>query len=131
MKTIELKRQVRWMDADPSGRIYFARIFDYAGECEWNLLHDIGISRKRFGDAYNFARVHADCNFKKVMEVGASFTIRFQPEKLGRTSIRYKFEVFLEDAPDEIAAYGSITVVVLYNGKPSEIPSQIRDAFAD
>jgi YbgC/YbaW family acyl-CoA thioester hydrolase len=131
MKTIELKRQVRWMDADPSGRIYFARIFDYAGECEWNLLHSIGISRKKFGDAYNFARVHADCNFKKVMEVGAFFTIRFQPEKLGRTSIRYTFEVFLEDTPDEIAAYGSVTVVVLHNGKPSEIPSQIRDAFAE
>ena len=118
------------MDADPSGRIYFARIFDYAGECEWNLLQESGISRKKFGDAYNFVRVHADCNFKKVMEVGAFFTIRFQPEKLGRTSIRYKFEVFLEDMPDGIAAYGSITVVVLYEGKPSEIPSQIREAFA-
>lgn len=131
MKTIELKRTVRWMDADPSGRIYFARIFDYAGECEWNLLHDIGISRKKLGDTYNFARVHAECSFKKVMEVGASFTIRFQPEKMGRTSIRYHFEVFLEDAPEEIAASGNVTVVVLQNGKPSEIPAQIRNAFAE
>ncbi len=31
MKSIEIKRKVRWADADASGRIYYARIFDYAG----------------------------------------------------------------------------------------------------
>jgi YbgC/YbaW family acyl-CoA thioester hydrolase len=131
MRSIELKRTVRWVDADAAGRIYFARIFDYAGECEWQLLHSIGISRKKLGDTYDFPRVHAECHFKKTLELGASFVIRFWPAKLGRTSIRYDFEVFLETEPQEIAVTGSVTVVVLHNGKPCEIPTQIRNAYSD
>jgi acyl-CoA thioester hydrolase len=129
MKSIELQRKVRWVDADAAGRIYYARIFDYAGECEWELLHSIGINRKKLGDTYDFPRVHAECHFKKIMELGESFTIRFWPAKLGRTSIRYSFEVTLDNPDHEIAATGAVTVVVLHNGKPSPIPPQIRAAY--
>ena len=59
------------------------------------------------------------------------FTIRFWPAKLGRTSIRYGFEVFIESVPREAAANGSVTVVAMRNGKPSEIPPQIRAAYED
>jgi YbgC/YbaW family acyl-CoA thioester hydrolase len=131
MKTIELKRKVRWMDADPAGWIYYPRIFDYAGECEAELLQSIGIVRKEYRKQFQFPRVHAECHLKKTMELDAAFTIRFGPEKLGRTSIRYKFEIFLDDAPTEIAAYGSVTVVVIQDGKPSPIPSQLRAAFTE
>jgi YbgC/YbaW family acyl-CoA thioester hydrolase len=131
MKSIELKRKVRWCDADAAGRIYYPRIFDYAGEAEWELLHSIGIIRKKLGDKYDFPRVHAECSFKKMMEVGASFTLRFWPERLSRTSIHYKFEVLLDDEGFETAAEGSVTVVVLHYGKPDEIPQQMRSALTD
>jgi YbgC/YbaW family acyl-CoA thioester hydrolase len=131
MKTIELKRKVRWMDADPAGWIYYPRIFDYAGECEAELLQSIGIIRKEFRKKYQFPRVHAECHIKKTMALDAAFTIRFGPEKLGRTSIRYKFEIFLDENPSEIAAYGSVTVVVIQDGKPSPIPAQLRAAFTE
>jgi YbgC/YbaW family acyl-CoA thioester hydrolase len=131
MKIIELKRKVRWADVDAAGRLYYARIFDFAGEGEWELLHSVGISRKKLGETYDFPRVHAECRFKKMLELGASFTIRFWPGKLGRTSVRYDFEAFLDDEPQEPAAQGSVTVVVLRNGKPSEIPPEIRAAFFD
>jgi YbgC/YbaW family acyl-CoA thioester hydrolase len=131
MKSIELNRKVRWVDADAAGRIYYARIFDYAGEAEWELLHSIGVSRKELGITYDFPRVHAECHFKKALELGASFILRFWPAKLGRTSIRYSFEVFLEKEPHEAAATGSVTVVVMRNGKPAEIPPQIRLALTD
>ena len=129
MKSIELKRKVRWADVDAAGRLYFARIFDYAGEGEWELLHSLGVSRKALGKTYDFPRVHAECHFKKMLELGAHFTIRFWPGKLGRTSIRYNFEVFLDEEPLETAANGSVTVVILHNGKPAPIPPEIRSAF--
>ncbi len=129
MKSIELKRKVRWVDADAAGRIYYARIFDYASECEWELLHSLGINRKKLGNTYDFPRVHAECHFKKMMELGDAFTIRLWPAKLGRTSIRYSFEVVLDDSTNEVAATGAFTVVVLRDGKPTPIPPQIRAAF--
>ena len=130
MKSIELKRKVRWADVDAAGRIYYPRIFDYAGEGEWELLHSLGISRKELGNAYDFPRVHAECHFRKTLELGALFTLRLWPGKLGRTSIRYNFIAFL-DKEQEPAAEGSVTVVILRNGKPAEIPPEIRSAFAD
>ena len=126
---IEHKRTVRWADADPAGIIYYPRIFDYAGECEWELLHNLGVCWEELKDSYLMPRVHVECNFKKVLKVGASFTIRLRPETLGRTSIKYRFEVFLDEAPDETAAYGSFTSVVVRNGKASEIPATLRAAF--
>ncbi len=129
MKSIELKRTVRWADVDAAGRIYFPRIFDYVAEGEWELLHSLGLSRKEMGKTYDFPRVHVECNFRKQLGLGVRFTIRFWPEKLGRTSINYAFEVYLESEPGEIAASGSMTVVVLHAGQPAEIPSLIRDAF--
>jgi YbgC/YbaW family acyl-CoA thioester hydrolase len=129
MKSIELKRKVRWVDADAAGRIYYARIFDYAGEAEWELLHSVGISRKKLGNTYDFPRVHVECSFKKVLELGATFTIRLWPGKLNRSSIRYDFVVFVDEELKEKAAEGSITVVVLHNGKPAYIPPELRRSF--
>ena len=129
MKSIEIKRKVRWADVDASGRIYFARIFDYACEGEWELLHSNGISRKELGKTYDFPRIHVECHFKKMLELGETFTLRFWPAKLGRTSIHYGFEVFLEMNPHEAAATGKMTVVATQNGKPAAIPPQIRSSF--
>jgi YbgC/YbaW family acyl-CoA thioester hydrolase len=129
MRSIELKRTVRWADVDAAGRIYFARIFDYVAEGEWELLHGLGISRKELGKTYDFPRVHAECDFRKQLELGARFTIRFWPDKLGRTAITYAFEVYLESAPQEVAASGNMTVVVLRDGRPTDIPHQLRTAF--
>jgi len=131
MKSLELKRTVRWCDTDAAGRIYYARIFDYAGEAEWELLHSLGIIRKELGDTYDFPRVHVECSFKKMLELGASFTLRFWLAKLNRSSIHYRFVVLLDGESQDPAAEGSVTVVVLQNGKPAEIPPQIRSACAD
>jgi len=131
MKSVEIKRRVRWPDVDASGRIYYARIFDYVSEGEWELLHSNGLSRKELGKIYDFPRVHAECHFKKMIELGAEFSLRIWPGRLGRTSIRYNFEVFLEMDPGTAAAQGSITVVVICDGKPAAIPPQIRTAYAE
>jgi len=126
---IEIKRTVRWADADPAGIVYYPRIFDYVSECEWELLRNLGIRWEEQKDAYLMPRVHVECNFKKVLKLGASITIRLRPETLGHTSIKYCFEVFLDDSPGEAAVYGSFTVVVVRDGKASEIPAELRAAL--
>ena len=130
MPSIELKRRVRWADADAAGRLYYPRIFDFAGEGEVELLQSRGISRQKLSQTYDLPRVHAECQFKKMLELGARFTIRVCVGKLGRTSIRYDFKVFLEGEPDEPAGEGKVTVVILRNGKPAEIPHELRLALS-
>jgi YbgC/YbaW family acyl-CoA thioester hydrolase len=126
MSSVELNRYVRWADADPAGRLYFPRIFDYVSEAERELMRRTGFPQ----DGFDFPRVHAECEFRKVLALYASFTIRISVGKLGRTSIRYDFRVFADDQQDEPAASGSITVVVVQHGKPVEIPAALRSALA-
>jgi YbgC/YbaW family acyl-CoA thioester hydrolase len=127
---MELRGSVRWADADPAGFIYYPRIFDYVGECEWKLLHGVGLAWKDLKDAYSLPRVHVECDYRKVMWVGEAFTVKLRVAELGRTSIRYAFEVFLDSSPAEAAACGSVTSVVVVGGKPFPIPDDVRAALS-
>jgi acyl-CoA thioesterase FadM len=57
----------------------------------------------------------------------APFILRLTVGKLGRSSIRYDYQVF--DAVEELAIEGTMTVVMLQHGKPVEIPQSLRAAL--
>ena len=125
--SIELERRLRWADSDAAGRLHFPRIFELVEEAESELVRSIDWPMNR-SMGYDFPRVHVDCRFIRVIELDAPFRLRFTVGKLGRTSIRYVFQVF--GADDELAIEGTMTVVVLQNGRPTEIPASLRAALA-
>jgi acyl-CoA thioester hydrolase len=124
--SIELQRRLRWADSDAAGRLHFPRIFEIVEEAESELVRRIGWPMNR-SMGYDFPRVNINCNFKRVLELDAPFKIRLTAGKLGRSSIRYDYQVF--DGADEIAIDGTMTLVVLQNGKPAEIPLSLRSAL--
>ena len=124
--SIELERRLRWADADAAGRLHFPRIFEIVEEAESELVRSIEWPMNR-SLGYDFPRVHVECRFLRVLELDAKFRMRLTVGKLGRTSIRYDFQVF--DADAELAIEGTMTVVVLQNGKPTEIPPKLRKAL--
>jgi acyl-CoA thioesterase FadM len=77
--------------------------------------------------SYDFPRVHLECRFLRILELDAAFTLRLTVGKLGRTSIRYDYQVF--DAGGHLSIEGTMTVVVLHDGKPTEIPPALRTAL--
>ncbi len=125
--TIELQRRLRWADADAAGRLHFPRIFELVEEAESELVRSIEWPMNR-SMGYDFPRVHVDCRFLRVLELDDSFRLRLTVGKLGRTSFRYDFHVF--NAADELAIEGTMTVVTLQNGKPTEIPESLRAALS-
>ena len=125
--SIELERRLRWADSDAAGRLHFPRIFELVEEAESELVRRIDWPMNR-SLGYDFPRVHVECRFMRVLELDALFRLRLTVGKLGRTSYRYDFQVF--DVAGELALEGTMTVVVLQNGKPAEIPATLRAAFA-
>jgi acyl-CoA thioester hydrolase len=125
--SIELERRLRWADSDAAGRLHFPRIFELVEEAESELVRRIDWPMNR-SMGYDFPRVHVECRFIRVIKLDAEFRLRFTVGKLGRTSIRYDYQVFNADA--ELAIEGTMTVVVLQNGKPVEIPPTLRTALA-
>lgn len=130
MVAIELQRRIRWADADAAGRLHFPRIFEYFEEGEAELLRHIGHPLTEGREHHDFPRVHVECQFHAVLELDAPFTMRVSVGKLGRTSIRYDFQVFRAEEPRELAAEGTMTVVVVHDGKPTEIPPALRAALS-
>jgi len=124
--SIELERRLRWADADAAGRLHFPRIFEIIEEAESELVRKIGWPMNR-SLGYDFPRVNVECRFMKVLELDALFKLRLTVGKLGRTSIRYDYQVFNSDG--ELAIQGTMTLVVLKDHKPAEIPTTLRTAL--
>ena len=125
--SIEFKRRLRWADADAAGRLHFPRIFEIVEEAESELLRGIDWPMDVRRRNYDFPRVHLECRFHRIIALDAPFRLRLAVGKLGHTSIRYDYQVF--DAGEELAIEGTMTVVVLENGKPTEIPETLRAAL--
>jgi acyl-CoA thioester hydrolase len=124
--SIELERRLRWADSDAAGRLHFPRIFELVEEAESELVRSIDWPMNR-SMGYDFPRVHLECRFIRVIQLDAQFRLRLTVGKLGRTSIRYDYDVFGCD--NELAIQGTMTVVVVQNGKPAEIPATLRAAL--
>ena len=125
--SIELERRLRWADADAAGRLHFPRIFEIIEEAESELVRSIEWPMNR-SLGFDFPRVHVECRFLKVLALDDPFRLQLTVGKLGRTSIRYDYQVLNADA--EIAIEGTMTVVTLQNGKPVEIPRTLRAALS-
>lgn len=124
--SIELQRRLRWADADAAGRLHFPRIFEIVEEAESELVRSIQWPMDR-SLGYDFPRVHVECRFLRVLALDDPFRLRLTVAKLGRTSIRYAYQVF--NAADELAIDGTMTIVTLQNGRPTEIPDSLRTAL--
>lgn len=124
---IEFNRRLRWADADAAGRLHFPRIFEIIEEAESELLRGIEWPMDIRRRNYDFPRVHLECEFHRIIALDAPFRLRLTVGRLGRTSIRYDYQVF--DGVDELAIEGAMTVVVMQNGVPVEIPTSLRAAL--
>ena len=124
--SIELERRLRWADVDAAGRLHFPRIFEIVEEAESEFVRRIDWPMNR-SLGYDFPRVQVECRFMRVIALDDPFRLRLTVGKLGRTSFRYDFEVF--NGEDELAIEGTMTVVVLQHGKPTEIPDTLRAAL--
>jgi acyl-CoA thioester hydrolase len=127
--SVELKRRLRWADADASGRLHFPRIFEIVEEAESELLRGLEWPMDVRRRNHDFPRVQVECRFLQMLALDAPFRLQLSAGKLGRTSIRYDYRVF--DAEDELAIEGTMTVVMLAQGKPVEIPESLRNALEE
>ena len=131
MPSIELQRRVRWADSDPAGRINFPRYFEYMEDGEAELMRACGLSYAMLPPGCGVPRVHTECSFRKILDYDAPFTMRVTVGKLGNTSIRYDYQFFLEGDARALAAEGSMTIVVIKDGRPITIPDEWRAALSD
>jgi acyl-CoA thioester hydrolase len=118
--------RVRWVDTDASGRIHYTAAFRYFEIAEWELFRRAGISFK--DSEFGFPRVEVKANFLAALHVDDKIAVHIRPEKLGRTSVTFGYEVFKGDVR---AITGQVTCIFIgKDERPVPIPDKVRHALS-
>jgi acyl-CoA thioester hydrolase len=111
--TVECR--VEWHDTDAAGHQHHSAILRWVEAAEAELLRERGLAWL-FGRT---PRVRYEVNYRSRLWFGELVRIRLEVAQLGRTSLRYEFEV---DGSGGVAADGSMTVVHAEPDAPAATP---------
>ena len=115
--------RVAWADTDAGGRIHFTAAFRWAEVAETGLRRRLGLM-DGWG-SYPRRRVEAD--FHRVLRFEDEVEVRIRPERLGRTSITWTWDIRRDG---ELCVEGRMTVVhVGAEGRPEPLPERVRGAL--
>ena len=116
--------RVAWVDTDAGGRIHFTAAFRYAELAESGLRRKLGL----LGDWANYPRRRVEAEFRAVLRFEDEVEVAIRPERLGRTSITWAWEIV---RAGELCVDGRHTVVhVDGDGRPAPLPAQVRERLA-
>ena len=119
--------RVRWVDTDASGRIHYTAAFRYFETAEWELFRKIGIPFRGHEKNWGFPRVAVSATFHVPLYADDNIAVHISPERVGKTSITFAFEVFREETR---CISGKITAVFINDqDRPMPIPDAIRTAL--
>ena len=82
--------RVGWIDTDAGGRIHFTVAFRWAETAETGLYRKLGLLDEGRGD---YPRRHVEADYLRVLVFDDEVEVRIRVESVGRTSIRFTWEV--------------------------------------
>ena len=113
--------RVAWVDTDTGGRIHFTAAFRWAEVTETSLYRRLGMLRGELG---GYPRRHVEADFHRVLVFEDDVEVRLWVERVGTTSITYRWEVTKDE---ERAINGTHTVVrVDADGRPRALADDVR-----
>lgn len=125
MSTVEHVERLRvaWVDTDAGGRIHFSNAFRWAEQAETALRRKLGILDGWGG----YPRKHAEAQFHRVLRFEDEIEVSIAPERLGTTSITWRFEITREG---ELCVEGRMVVVhVDDDGRPAPLTDREREVL--
>ncbi|HEX4520672.1 MAG TPA: thioesterase family protein [Gaiellaceae bacterium] len=115
------RMRVGWIDTDAGGRIHFTVAFRWAETAETGLYRKLGLLEEGRGD---YPRVRVEAEYTRVLVFDDQIEITLRVESVGRTSIRFAWEV---EHDGEVAIRGGHTIVhVDDDGRPAPIDERTR-----
>ncbi len=113
--------RVALVDTDSGGRIHFTAAFRWAEVTETSLYRRLGMLRGELG---GYPRRHVEADFHRVLVFEDDVEVRLWVERVGTTSITYRWEVTKDE---ERAIDGTHTVVrVDADGRPLALADDVR-----
>ena len=118
------RARVAWVDTDAGGRIHFTAAFRWAEMAETGIRRKLGLIEE--WGSYPRRRVEAE--FLQVLVFEDEIEVGIRPERLGRTSITWAFEITRDG---EVCVRGVLVVVhVDADGRPAPLTEKERAALS-
>ena len=118
------RTRVAWVDTDAGGRIHFTAAFRWAEAAETALGRALGL----LGEWPDLPRRAVEAEYLNVLRFEDEIEIELRPERVGRTSITYVWEIRRDG---EVCVRGRHTAVhVGADGRPAPLPDALRRALA-
>lgn len=122
------KYRVYWSETDAAIMMHFSNFFRVCERTEEELFASLNISQKGdVGKRLLMPRVHAECDYKNSLRPGDVYTVNITEIVLGKSSLRYTYEIYNETT-NQLSAICKIVSVIYdeINNKSKEIPEEIR-----
>jgi acyl-CoA thioester hydrolase len=130
--SVVFERRIEWSETDPMGRWHYSTVLRLVEAAE-SLLHQrLGIEQETFP---RMPRVHLEVSFTGPLHYAETAEVRLRVDRIGRSSLRYAFEVLRHELPasgagagPQPAAHGTMTVVWydLDGSTPAPWPERLR-----
>ena len=122
--------RVRWRECDIQGIAYYGSYIDFIDVAQAEYYRNLGILTHQANGRKNFdlAAVKVTLEYKSPARMDELIDIFLRVEKIGRTSIDKRSEIYRSDT-DELLCSGQ-TISVNFDselGKSREVPGEIRD----
>jgi acyl-CoA thioester hydrolase len=112
---VRVTRRVEWVDTDAAGHHHHGAVLRWVEAAETELLRSLGVEGL-FG---RIPRVRYEVDYSARLWFGQDVEISVEIVHVGRTSLRYAFEVA---AGDVTAATGQLVIVYAEPDSPGAVP---------
>lgn len=105
-----ITRRVEFSDTDMAGIAHFSRFFLWMEQAEHEFLEKRGLTVvfEQDGEKHGFPRVSASCDYLKPVRYRDVLHIAVHLESIGRSSLQYRFEFWLQGDASPVAV-GKVT----------------------
>jgi 4-hydroxybenzoyl-CoA thioesterase len=126
------ERPVRFEEVDAAGIVFFPRFLSYCHEAMEHLFDDVegGYVHLIRDRKVGVPAVHVECDFKSPLRYGDVARIETSVEKLGRTSVSFRYAISrLSDRMAVASILHVCAVSDLVALKAIPIPEDVREAL--
>ena len=138
MNKFSIEERVRWGDVDAAKIIFYGSYIRFFEIAETELFRSVGFPYGKVFDELNIwlPRVHLECDFHRAAQMDDLLEVSVYVKNIGRTSLRFNFEVRKKneagEIEDELMATAHFVLVSAdrENLKPVPVPDELRRALA-
>jgi acyl-CoA thioester hydrolase len=121
--------RVRWKECDIQGIAYYGSYIDFIDVAQAEYFRNLGILTHQANDrkVFDLAAVKVTLEYKSPARIDELIDIFLRVEKIGRTSIDKRSEIYRSDTDELLCSGQSISVNFDSElGKSRDVPAEIR-----